>query len=136
MEEEIRQNWWKRNWKWALPSGGCLTILIIIAVIVGVTFSSLSKSTSIIAFMNVITEIQTNTDVAQALGKPIEIREETYNPEKNPDQLDIEMQLDGQKADGTLVVKAAKIDGEWIYSSCIITVKGTDQVIDLTKKFK
>ena len=131
MEEEIHQSWWKRNWKWALPSGGCLTILIIIAVIVGVTFNSLSKSTSIIAYINVVTELQKNTEVAQALGKPIEIRDETYDPESFVDQLDIEMQLDGQKANGTLIAKASKVDGEWVYSVCTITVEGTNQVIDL-----
>lgn len=131
MEEEIRQSWWKRNWKWALPSGGCLTILIIIAIIVITTFSSLSKSTSIIAYINVITELQSNTEVAQALGKPIEIQDETYDPELSVDHLDVEMQLDGQKADGTLIVKADKIDDKWVYTVCLIMVKGTDQVIDL-----
>ncbi|WP_299766910.1 cytochrome c oxidase assembly factor Coa1 family protein [uncultured Dokdonia sp.] len=131
MEEEIRQSWWKRNWKWALPSGGCLTILIIIAIIIGVTFNSLAKSTSIVAYINVVTELQGNTEVAQALGKPIEILEEGYDPEVSKDHLDVQMQLDGQKADGTLIVKADKIDGKWVYSMCTITVEGTNQVIDI-----
>lgn len=131
MEEEIKQSWWKRNWKWALPSGGCLTILIIIAIIIGVTFNSLAKSTSIVAYINVVTELQANAEVAQALGKPIEILEEGYDPEVSKDHLDVQMQLDGQKADGTLIVKADKIDGKWVYSMCIITVEGTNQVIDI-----
>ncbi len=134
MEEEIHQSWWKRNWKWALPSGGCLTILIIIAVIVIMGINSLSKNTSILPFIKVVTELQSNTEVAEALGKPIDIRDETYDPEISPDHLDIEMQLDGQKADGTLIVKADKIDGKWVYTVFTITVEGTDQVIDLTKK--
>ena len=133
MEEEIRQSWWKRNWKWALPSGGCLTILIIIAVIIITSIRTLSKSTSIMEFINVVTELQSNVEVAEALGKPIEIRDETYDPEASPDHLDLEMQLEGQKADGTLVVKADKIDGKWVYTVFTITVKGTDQVLDLTK---
>ena len=131
MEEEIKQSWWKRNWKWALPSGGCLTILIIIAIVIGVTFNSLTKSTSIIAYINVVTELQANKEVAEALGKPIEIRDEGYDPEFSKDRLDIQMELDGQKADGTLIAKADKIDGEWVYSMCMITVEGTDQVIDM-----
>jgi hypothetical protein len=133
MEEEIHQSWWKRNWKWALPSGGCLTILIIIAVIAGITFNSFAKSTSIIAYINVITELQASTEVAQALGKPIEIRDETYDPELSSDHLDLKMQLDGQKADGTLIVKADKVDGKWVYTAFLVLVEGTDQVIDLTK---
>lgn len=133
MEEQIHQSWWKRNWKWALPSGGCLTIIIIIAIIVITGINSLSKNTSIMAYINAITKIQANTEVAQALGKPIEIRDETYDPEASTDHLDVEMQLDGQKADGTLVLKADKIEGKWVYSVFTITVEGTGQVIDLTK---
>lgn len=133
MEEEIRQSWWKRNWKWALPSGGCLTILIIIAVIVITSIRTISKSSSIMAFINVVTELQSNAEVAEALGKPIEIRDETYDPEASPDHLDLEMKLEGQKADGTLVVKADKIDGKWVYTVFTITIKGTDQALDLTK---
>jgi len=131
MEEEIRQSWWKRNWKWALPSGGCLTILIIIAILIGVAFNTVSKSTSIVAYINVVAELQANKEVAQALGKPIEILEEGYDPEVSKDHLDVQMQLDGQKADGTLIVKADKIDGKWVYSMCTITVEGTNQVIDI-----
>ncbi|WP_299674463.1 cytochrome c oxidase assembly factor Coa1 family protein [uncultured Dokdonia sp.] len=131
MEEEIRQSWWKRNWKWALPSGGCLTILIVIAIFIGVAFNKVSKRTSIVAYINIVTKLQTNKEVAQALGKPIEILEEGYDPESSKDHLDIQMQLDGQKADGTLIAKAEKIDGEWVYSMCIITIEGTNQVIDI-----
>ena len=131
MEEQIKQSWWKRNWKWALPSGGCLTIIIIIAVFIGVAFNSVSKKTSIVAYIKVVAELQSNTEVAQALGKPIEILEEGYDPELSKDHLDAQLVLDGQKADGTLIVKADKIDGKWVYSTCIITVEGTNQVIDI-----
>jgi len=32
------QGWWKRNWSWAVPVGGCLTVLIIIGVSIGSIF--------------------------------------------------------------------------------------------------
>lgn len=131
METEIKQSWWKRNWKWALPSGGCLTIIIVIAVFVGIAFNTVAEKTSIVAYINVVRKLQSNTEIAEALGKPIEIRDEGYDPELSKDHLDIQMELDGQKADGTLIAKAEKIDGKWVYSMCIITVEGTNQVIDL-----
>ena len=69
MEEEIKQSWWKRNWKWALPSGGCLTFLIVIVIFIGIAFNKVSKRTSIVAYIHIVTELQTNEEVAEVVSK-------------------------------------------------------------------
>mgnify|MGYP001823520832 FL=1 len=37
------KSWWNRNWTWALPVGGCLTVLIIIGVSIGTIFFSVTS---------------------------------------------------------------------------------------------
>lgn len=134
MEEEIQQSWWKRNWKWALPTGGCLTILIVVFSIIGVgaykVFNEISNDTSALAFVKVVMEVQKNKDVANALGKPIDIRDGDFNPEI-ADRLELDMHLDGQKSDGTLTVQADRVNDTWVYSVFTVTVEDTGEVIDL-----
>ncbi|MEP0263124.1 cytochrome c oxidase assembly factor Coa1 family protein [Dokdonia sp.] len=136
MEQEIQQSWWKRNWKWALPTGGCLTILIVVFSIIGFgaykVFNELSNDTSALAFVKVVMEVQKNKEVANALGKPIDIRDGDFDPEM-ADLLDLEMQLEGKKSDGILTVKAVRIDDTWVYSVFTVTVEDTGEVIDLIR---
>ena len=75
-------------------------------------------------------EVQKNKDVANALGKPIDIRDGDFDPEA-ANSLDIEMHLDGKKSDGTLVAKAERINDAWVYSVFTVTVEDTGEVIDL-----
>ena len=66
-------SWWKRNWKWALPTGGCLGIVIIfIAVIffgVSKVVSSVKEQTN---YDDVLAQVQQNQQVISVLGEPIE----------------------------------------------------------------
>ncbi len=39
MEENIRkESWFKRNWKWVVPTGGCLLVIIFIIAHAGTIF--------------------------------------------------------------------------------------------------
>ena len=57
MEEFQEQTWWQRNWKWAVPSGGCLLIVICIVSFVGYgvykAVDTISENTGIFAFVKV-----------------------------------------------------------------------------------
>ncbi|TVZ52426.1 cytochrome c oxidase assembly factor Coa1 family protein [Dokdonia sp. Hel_I_53] len=135
---ELRPSWWKRNWKWALPTGGCLTIIIIVLSFVGYgvykVSSTMSEKTNVFAFMEVMLEVQKNKEIATALGKPINIDDSDYDPEENPNLMDIDMRLRGKKSNGTLKVKAAKKDDDWNYELFTITVDETGEIIDITDK--
>lgn len=134
MEQEVQQSWWKRNWKWALPTGGCLTIIIVVFSFIGFgaykVYNELSNETPALAFIKVVLEVQESDEVAEALGKPIDIRDGDFDPESS-DILDLEMHLDGKKADGTLTVKANRVNDSWVYTVFTVTVDDTGEVIDL-----
>ena len=36
MENELipQPSWWKRNWKWVVPLGGCLTAIVLVVVLI------------------------------------------------------------------------------------------------------
>ncbi|MBE15970.1 MAG: cytochrome c oxidase assembly factor Coa1 family protein [Dokdonia sp.] len=138
--EGDHRNWWQRNWKWALPTGGCLTIIIIFVAMVayGVykVTDKFSNNSSIFAFAKVIKTVQENEEVGEVLGKPIEIRAEGYDPMGSPEEMNLEIDLDGTAADGTLKVIARKIDEQWVYELITVTVDDSQQVIDLTDQIE
>ncbi|WP_161555242.1 cytochrome c oxidase assembly factor Coa1 family protein [Dokdonia sinensis] len=130
-----KRSWWQRNWKWALPTGGCLTIIIIAVSFIGYgvykVADKLGDETSVFAFINVITKVQKNPEVIAALGRPINIEDNDYDPEMNTNQMNLEMDLRGKKANGVLRVNALKVNDEWDYKVFTVTVEDSGEVIDL-----
>jgi hypothetical protein len=138
MDNEIidQPSWWKRNWKWALPTGGCLTIIIVFVAFIGYAAykvsDAFSNDTSIFAFAKVVKTVQENPTVIERLGKPIELETENYDPLSDPGNMNFEMVLDGRKSDGVLKVIAHKVDDEWIYDLFTVTFDDTQEVLDLS----
>lgn len=138
MEEQTKQSWWKRNWKWALPTGGCLTIIIAFVAFIsyGVyqVADKITEGTNVFAFMDVITEVQKSDSVIEALGTPIRFEgledENSYDP-SNSDRLDLDFEIQGKNQNGQLRVVAEKTDDGWNYSTFTITTTETGEVIDL-----
>ncbi len=135
---EISPSWWKRNWKWALPTGGCLTIIIIAFSLIGYgvykVSSTLSKDNSVMTFLEVILEVQKNEEIAAALGKPIDIKESDYDPKEIEDVMNLDIELHGNKNNGLLKVRAQKTEEGWHYELFTVTVENTGEIIDLTTK--
>lgn len=134
-ELQEQKSWWKRNWKWVVPTGGCLTIIIVIACFVGYgvykVTSELSENTSVFTFVKVITEVQKNEEIADALGKPVRIEDDDYDPTLAENHLELALDLEGSKASGTLEVIADRTEEGWEYSKFEVTVDDTGQLIDL-----
>lgn len=140
MNNEIieQPSWWKRNWKWALPTGGCLTIIIIIISFIGYgvykVMPVFSGDSSVFAFGKVIRTVQEHPVIIETLGKPIDLKADNYDPMSNPGVLELEMILDGSKSDGVLNVSARKVDGEWVYDVFTVTFDDTQEMLDLREK--
>lgn len=135
-----KPSWWKRNWKWVLPTGGCLTLIIIffsfIAYGVYQVTDKLTEETSFFAFFDVIQEVQKSSEVKEALGTPLKfdgLQEENYDPKDN-DRLDLDFTIQGAQYDGQLRVIADKTGDGWQYSTFTVTVAETGEVIDLKEQ--
>ena len=137
MNNEVveQPNWWKRNWKWALPTGGCLTIIIVFISVIGYgvykVSDAFSEGTSLFAFAKVVKTVQEDPMLIEILGKPIELKTDSYDPMSKPGVMDFEMILDGIKSDGVLRVSARKVNEEWVFDEFTVTFDDTQEVLDL-----
>jgi hypothetical protein len=137
MEPKIKQSWWKRNWKWVVPTGGCLTIIIIVIAFLSYGVyqftDKLSEETSVFAFIGIIQKVQKSVEVREALGSPIRfdgLQDEGYDPEDS-NKLNLNFEIQGAQSDGQLRVIADKTEDGWSYTTFTVTVEETGEIIDL-----
>lgn len=140
MNNEIieQPSWWKRNWKWALPTGGCLTIIIIILSFIGYGAYKMTtlipKDSSVFAFGKVIRTVQEHPVIIETLGKPIDMKVDDYDPLSTPGIMELDFILEGSKSDGVLKVSARKVEDIWVYDVFTVTFDDTQEVLDLREK--
>lgn len=137
MEEQKKKSWFGRNWPWAVPAGGCLTLIIIAAIGIGAVFVKMPELLNNLEPITYgITEASTNEYVIEALGEPIEgdrhgeTKGDIDFKNKNSD-INISMPLKGPKGTAELVIKGKKENDEWIYEKLVIIVNETGEEINL-----
>ena len=127
--------WWNRNWKWFVPTGCCLTPLVLggafVAFLVIVIFGALKQSD---AYKMAVTRAKADSRVVAALGSPIE---EGWwlsgNTQVNggSGEADLSIPISGPKGKGTIYAIAKKSAGEWTYSKLEVKIDSTGETIDL-----
>jgi len=135
MEEEIRQSWWKRNWKWVVPTGGCLTIIILFIILAGAAVFGITKAFSgTEPYQESIAKTQNNEQVIELLGEPIEtdgIMQGSINFSNNDGSANIRIPIKGPKGEGTIYVVGEKLDGIWNYSELEVRIDQNNETINL-----
>ncbi len=134
----MQKSWFGRNWIWALPVGGCLTVILIIIFGIGALFFGVSKilkdSTPV---EYAIERAENNAEVKQILGHNIEI-DGMFNGNlslNNDDgTVDMSIPIKGEKEYGKLIIKGEKYDGEWTYEDLYIIIKDSHEKINLLDK--
>jgi hypothetical protein len=128
--------WWSRNWKWFVPTGCCLTPLVLggafAAFLFLVVFGALKQSD---VYKTAVSRAKSDSRVAAALGTPLE--EGWYlsgNTSVNgaSGDADIAIPISGPKGKGTIYAVATKSGGEWSYSKLQVKVESTGETIDLS----
>jgi hypothetical protein len=127
--------WWSRNWKWFVPTGCCLTPLLlggaVVAFLVVVIFGAL-KQTDV--YKMAVARAKADPRVVAALGSPID--EGWYlsgktNVNGGSGDADLSIPISGPKGKGTIYATAAKSAGEWTYSKLVVKIDSTGETIDL-----
>ncbi|HEX4640004.1 MAG TPA: cytochrome c oxidase assembly factor Coa1 family protein [Chthoniobacterales bacterium] len=130
-----RPSWWSRNWKWFVPTGCCLTPLVIggafVAFLVLVIFGALKQSD---VYKMAVARAKADSRVIAALGTPIE--EGWYlsgntNVNGGSGNADLSIPISGPKGKGTIYAVATKSAGEWTYSKLVVKIDSTGETIDL-----
>ncbi|MEN3368195.1 MAG: hypothetical protein V7609_338 [Verrucomicrobiota bacterium] len=127
--------WWQRNWKWFVPTGCCLTPLVLggafAAFLVLVVFGAMKQSD---AYKMAVARAKDDQRVISALGSPIAegwFLSGHTNVNMGSGDADLTIPISGPKGKGTIYAVATKSAGEWTYSKLVVKVDATGETIDL-----
>jgi hypothetical protein len=133
-----QRSWWSRNWKWALPVGCLLPIvlcgggfLVFFFLIYGAVTGSIKSSD---AYAEGMARARANPEVVAALGEPIEsgfLISGSINVNGSSGNVDVSIPISGPKGSGTLYVVGTRTAGRWQYSRMEAEVPGRASRIDL-----
>lgn len=128
-------SWWKRNWKWVVPVGGCLTIIILFIALVGVGIFGVSKMFSgSEPYAYALEQVQSNEQVIELLGEPIEtngIMQGSINFSNGDGSANISIPIKGPNGVGKIYVVGEKRNDTWTYSELEVRIQENSEVINL-----
>ncbi len=134
-EYREQKNWFGRNWKWAVPSLGCLTIII---VIIALAATMVTKVTGLfkdsVPYTVGMETLLKNELVVEKLGEPIEpngMFKGNIHYSNDEGSADIQVPVKGPKGEATLLVIAEMKDDVWTYQTMEVTFNDSDVIINL-----
>ena len=138
MEAQIQESWFKRNWKWFVPTVGCGTIIVLfIAFVVWIIFGVTDLLTNSEPAAYAFEQASKNEKIVQLIGKPIEengIPNGNFNfSGSDSGSIDMRIPVQGPKGNAVMVVVGEKSGGEWTYSELHIVIEDTGEKIELAE---
>lgn len=139
---KVEKSWWKRNWKWFLP-----TFLLLFFLLCGLLLnSSIDGSVTDIAkaysdnslYEKAIEKAKTNQRVIEAIGEiePIDklaILEGNAIYSNNNNSVELSVRVKGNKGKGKMDISADKNGKEWEYKKISIRIKEPKETIQILK---
>ena len=136
MEEfEERRGWFGRNWKWAVPTGGCLLIIVLVVVFFGSLFVGI---TSMISdshpYQDAMEAAQNNEALIELIGEPIEtngMNGGNWKIDNERKSAEISIPIKGPNGEATIFVVGEGINDNWTYQTMEVHLKDSREIIDL-----
>jgi hypothetical protein len=133
-----QSSWWSRNWKWALPVGCLLPVVLCgggLAVFFFVVFGAVTGAIrSSDAYTEGMARARANPEVVAALGEPIESGfwiTGNINVSGPSGNVDVAIPISGPKGSGTLYVVGTRSAGRWQYSAMEVELPGRPGRVDV-----
>lgn len=134
------KSWFKRNWIWAMPLGGCLTVIIFTIVLM--TVGVFAFSDDIKAGMEnqqriidqALLDVENNQDVIAILGEPLEnngAREFSSSLDNGIRNSTYAIPITGPNGSGAIQIITHGSDNETVYDLYMVTIDGSNEVVDL-----
>lgn len=139
-ENTVPKSWWSRNWKWAVPVGGCLTMIILLIAFAGTLFvgiTSIMKDSA--AFNDALKKVKDNPELIEILGEPIEENGMTsggINYDNGLKTAKLTIPIKGPKGEATIHVEGEGVGDTWTYQVMKVFVTDSNTVIDLLEEKK
>ncbi len=132
--DENRGSWWSRNWKWVVPVGCLVPLLVVGGCVASIFFVATTAMKSSDVYKDALVKAQSNPAVVEALGSPITTGFFTggsINSSGPSGDAAFSIPLSGPKGKGTIQLEAKKSGGEWTYSTLVVDIENPEQRIDL-----
>lgn len=125
-------SWWKRNWKWVVPVGGCFSLIVIFIMFIGSIFygvtTVLEESQP---YEYALEKINQDEELTSVLGAPIEkdgMIQGSYNNSNGTKTADMKIPISGPNGSGTLFVEATGEDENWTYNVIRVEIKDNESI--------
>lgn len=144
MDQPQQRTWWGRNWKWVVPVGCLIPLLLCGGCVTTVLFVVYNAVASSDIYTESLARAESNEQVKALLGEPIEPGWPSANIQvvatgndrgsAASGNADLTLPISGPKGSATLHAVAIKKDGKWDYSTLEVTPNGGGDRIDLRSK--
>jgi hypothetical protein len=134
MTQQMQRSWWNRHWKWVVPSGVVVSVLVcggFVAGIFALVFGVIKSSTP---YTESLAAVRANHRVQQELGLPVEpgyLVTGNLNTSGATGHADLSYEVSGPNGSGTVDLAADKAAGEWEFTTLRLTLKKNGEWIDL-----
>ena len=137
-EYQQRKGWFARNWKWVVPTGGCLLIIILFIVFAGSLFFGLSTMmTDSQAYKDSMEAVTSNQEVIDILGEPIEpdgMQGGNFSYKNGVSSAEFSIPIKGPNGEATIFVVGSGVDDDWTYDAMEVHIDGTNEIINLLEQ--
>lgn len=121
-----QKSWWKRNWKWVIPVGGCLTLIIgVIVLFSSIYFGVTNMMEGSQPYEYAFELINNDEELVDVLGSPIEkdgMIQGTINWTNGSKSAKMKIPISGPKNSGILYIDASGEGDEWVYHEIRVEV--------------
>lgn len=138
----VDKSWWKRNWKWFLPTSIVLILLLFWVILTSTIDGSVTDIAQAYSDNSLhekaIEKAKTNKRVLEVIGKiePIDklaILEGNAIYSNNNNSVELSIRVKGSKGKGKMDISADKIGNEWQYKKINIRIKNPKDEIQILK---
>jgi hypothetical protein len=128
--------WLARNWKWVLPAGILLALLLFSSFVGGILFIVESSFQHSEFYVQALARARADPRVVQKIGQPLEagwLASGSVNTSGSSGEAEISIPMSGPNGKGTLYVVAKKSEGRWEFQTLQVEVTGQQERIDLLR---
>ena len=139
-ENREQKKWFGRNRKWAIPSMGCLTLIVLTIIFAS---SMVTKLTGVfkdsVPYSVGMENLRKSELVIEALGEPIEANgmfQGNIRYSDDEGNADLMVPVKGPKGEATLLIIAVMNDDVWTYLTMEVSFKDSNETVDLLETFE
>jgi hypothetical protein len=137
MTQHSEKNWWGRNWKWVVPVGGIGALALMASLVALVLWLAFGMMKSSDVYKGAFAFAGSDPVVQSAIGTPLEqgfFVSGTINISGPSGNADLAIPISGPDGKATIYAVAEKTAGQWAYSTLVVEVEDTGQIIDLLEQ--